>query len=352
MQKLTDTYLVLRFQSLGNVAMMAPILASVAMQQPDAKFVVLARKRLADMFVGLPNVIFHSADKENHPDRSKSVLHIFRELSDTHGITQVIDLQNNNRSRRLDFLFFITGRRITRLHSARMAQRRLCKHGYAESQPLPTEFSRYADTFFRAGLRSDNAFCSIPVNTEAADAVTARFGEHKGTWLGIAPFAKSRTNMLPYRISKEVIARFSKRPDTRLFLFGAGNVECEMLRQWAGVFQNVESVAGQLSLAEELELMRRLDLMLCMDSANQHLASLVALRCLSVWCGTHPYTGFYGWKQRPEDNIQQPLSCRPCTMHGKNRCSYRNFLCRNFTSAEITERVESALGGLKGLRPI
>ena len=146
--------------------------------------------------------------------------------------------------------------------------------------------------------------------------------------------------MLPYRVTKETIELLTQKPDTRVFLFGAGAVECEMLRQWASVFPRTESVAGQLKLEEELELMRKLDVMICMDSANQHLSSLVGLRAISVWCATHPLIGFAGWKQRSEDIIQRnDLRCRPCTCHGTNHCRYGNYACRQIEAETIIQQL-------------
>ena len=146
--------------------------------------------------------------------------------------------------------------------------------------------------------------------------------------------------MLPYRVTKDIIELLTTDPDTRVFLFGAGQVECEMLRQWASVFPRTESVAGQLKLKEELELMRQLDVMICMDSANQHLSSLVGLRAISVWCATHPMIGFAGWKQREEDIIQRhDLQCRPCTCHGTSHCRYGNFACREINAETIVQQI-------------
>lgn len=146
--------------------------------------------------------------------------------------------------------------------------------------------------------------------------------------------------MLPYRVTKDIIEQLTKDPETQVFLFGAGKVESEMLRQWSSVFPRTTSVAGQLKLAEELELMRHLDVMICMDSANQHLSSLVGLRAISVWCATHPIIGFAGWKQRPEDIIQRTdLRCRPCSCHGTNHCRYRNYACRQIEAETIIQRI-------------
>ena len=146
--------------------------------------------------------------------------------------------------------------------------------------------------------------------------------------------------MLPYRVTKDIIEQLTKDEQTRVFLFGAGVVECEMLRQWSSVFPRTESVAGCLKLKEELELMRMLDVMICMDSANQHLSSLVGLRAISVWCATHPIIGFAGWKQRPEDIVQRhDLRCRPCTCHGTNHCRYGNFACREIQAETIIQQI-------------
>ena len=146
--------------------------------------------------------------------------------------------------------------------------------------------------------------------------------------------------MLPYRETKDIIERLSKDKHTRIFLFGAGDIECEMLRQWASVFPRTESVAGSLRLEEELELMRMLDIMICMDSANQHLSSLVGLRAISIWCATHPMIGFAGWRQRPEDIIQRhDLRCRPCTCHGTNYCRYGNYACRQIEAETILQQI-------------
>lgn len=252
----------------------------------------------------------------------------------------VFDLHGVLATRILCGLFRLQGVPVYSIDNERAAKRMLTLRGAKKGAALPSEFQRYADTFRLAGFDTDDHFSALPVNTQAAEAVQQRFGTKTGQWIGIAPFAKSKSNMLPYRVMKEVIQALSAREDTRLFLFGAGKVECEMLRQWASVFPRTESVAGCLPLEQELELMRQLDLMLCMDSANQHLSSLVRLRAVSVWCATHPCIGFMGWKQSPADIIQHTdLSCRPCTCHGTNHCRYRNFACKQFNANDIIQRI-------------
>ena len=331
------TYLVLRFQSVGNVAMTVPVLESASRLQPDDTFVVVGKKRLHAMFHGLDNVYFHEVDLGD--GSLKRLMQLFRELK-AYNIDKVIDLQDVFRTQVLRALFRLHGVSNSVIHYGRMEKRLITKLGLRRDKVLPTEFQRYADTFRRAGLQTDEQFTALPVNHSAGDEVVERFGEKRGKWIGLAPFAKSKTNILPYPTVKSLLARLSELPDTRVFLFGAGKVECELLRQWADSHDNVVSVAGELPLSEELELMRKLDVMLCMDSANQHLASLVGLRTISIWCGTHPKMGFYGWKQKPEDCVQiAGLACRPCTMHGTNICRYGNYTCKQITENQIITKI-------------
>ena len=86
-------------------------------------------------------------------------------------------------------------------------------------------------------------------------------------------------------------------------------------------------MAGKYSLDQELALNSRLDLLICMDSANMHFASLVGTRVLSVWGATHPYAGFYGYHQDPEDCIQLDLPCRPCSVFGQKPCLRKDWAC-------------------------
>ncbi len=328
------TYLIIRLATLGNVAMTVPVVASLSKRYPNDRFIVASKKDLAAMFASMPNVEFREVD--NHLGW-KGVFAIWRAWRD--GVDAVIDLQDLPRTRLFDLLMWLSGKKVTKVRYGRFHKHLITKLGVWKQQ-LPFEFERYRDAFRRAGLETDDQFTAIPKNLAASKKVTERFGEKKGRWIGLAPFAKSRSNMLPYRVTKEVIERLTRDKKTRVFLFGAGKIECEMLRQWSTVFPNTTSVAGQLKLKEELELMRMLDVMICMDSANQHLSSLVGLRAISVWCATHPMIGFAGWKQNPDDIIQRhDLRCRPCTCHGTNHCRYGNYACRQIEAETIVKQI-------------
>lgn len=333
------TYLVLRFSSIGNVAMTVPVVATLAREHPDDMFVYVSQKKLAAMFTGVGNVHFVEADFLGRHAGFGGLKRLYKEVTDVWKVDYVLDLQCSWKT--VLFACFFRMRRKP-VYS-------LCGGGCDKSDCVDGrcgvngEIWRYADVFRHVGMhwRGDfQPYCTDPL---LASRIQVMYGDKQGKWIGIAPFAKYKSNMLPYRLTKEVIAHFASQQGVRVFLFGAGRVESEMLRQWATIFTDVTCVAGNLRLEEEFELMRHLDVMLCMDSANQHLASLVGLRAVTIWGGTHPDSGYAGWRQQESDMLQVDVACRPCSVNGTNECSRGDFACLKHDVGHVISVVENCL---------
>ena len=80
-------------------------------------------------------------------------------------------------------------------------------------------------------------------------------------------------------------------------------------------------------MRQELILMAHLDVMLSMDSANMHMASLTGTPVVSVWGATHPMAGFMGWRQNESNAIQLDMDCRPCSIFGNKPCHFGDYRC-------------------------
>ena len=90
--------------------------------------------------------------------------------------------------------------------------------------------------------------------------------------------------------------------------------------------------------------MSHLDVMVSMDSANTHLASVVDVPVVSVWGATHPYAGFMGWRQDESTVVQLSLPCRPCSIFGDKPCYRGDMACMAGISPEmVVEKVEQVL---------
>jgi ADP-heptose:LPS heptosyltransferase len=115
--------------------------------------------------------------------------------------------------------------------------------------------------------------------------------------------------------------------DYEFYLFGGGKQEQKLCEKWQEKYKNVYSLVGKYSLKQEMEFISGLDVMLSMDSAGMHMASLCNIPCVSIWGATHPYAGFVGFGQENNPQIQLELPCRPCSVYGNKPCRYKDYRC-------------------------
>ena len=115
----------------------------------------------------------------------------------------------------------------------------------------------------------------------------------------------------------------------------------EILDNMASKSHNCVNASGLLSgMRDELILMSHLDVMVSMDSANMHLASIVGTPVVSIWGATHPFAGFMGWGQPPENAVQLDLPCRPCSIYGNKPCLRGDYSClKNISPDQVVDRI-------------
>ncbi|MBB3186776.1 glycosyltransferase family 9 protein [Microbacter margulisiae] len=317
-----------RFSALGDVAISIPVVRQMAIQHPEHHFYMISMPMVVPLFREIPNLTFIAFDKKGQHKGWLGAFRLFRELQRLH-IDALVDLHDVLRTKELRLFFRITGKKVVSIHKGRHEKRLLTKNGFQHSAPLTPTIERYQMVFEKLGLQKVNldkyafSISSKPIDRE----LNALFGAKHGDWIGIAPFAQHKGKQLPLKTIEEIIAHFSEQENTTVFLFGAGKTEGSKMQEWTNQYINVISVANRFEIDEEVMLMKRLDMMLTMDSANMHLASLAAVPVLSVWGATHPYAGFYGFHQLEDTSIQLDLACRPCSVFGNKPCRFGTYEC-------------------------
>lgn len=326
------------------MASIVPLLDSLNRKYPEKEFFVLSRRFLRPLFASFERVTFVGADIRYKHSGLKGAFNLFWQLKNEKFDT-VIDLQKNWRSRFIWWLFRLSGAKTIALDEHKADSRRLIKKGAIHYRQVKTIFDKYAETFERVHLVTDNKFVALPPASDfEKNKIEQFYGKKSGTWIGFAPFSRAKGKTLPLRKTKNVIQYFDNQPNTKIFLFGTGEIENELLRDWQTVYKNVFAVHTALKLSEELALMEQLDVMISMDSANMHLAALTNTSVVSVWGETHPYAGFLGWKQPYCNCVGVSFSCRPCTERHDRHCRYGDYRClESIPSARIIEKVKNVL---------
>ncbi|MGI6223779.1 MAG: glycosyltransferase family 9 protein [Prevotella sp.] len=346
----TEHILIIRFSALGDVAMTVPVVYELARQYPELRITVLSQPFARPFFDFMaPRVGFMDADMRKEYVGVVGLNTLYRRLT-AKNFTAIADLHDVLRTKWLRTRFNIDQFRVEHINKHRKQRHRLVATKHKVFKQLPTTFENYADVFSRLGYPIElGHFKSIFPNQHGnLRLLPPEIGEKRPfqQWIGIAPYAAHAGKMYPLSLMKKVIDIIIKRhPSCRIFLFGGGAREKKGLDEIAELHEHCLNASAVLSgLEQELILMSNLDVMVSMDSANMHLASLIATPVVSIWGATHPYAGFLGWNQKIEDCVQLPLSCRPCSIYGEKACKRGDYACLNRIKPEtVADHVDKVL---------
>lgn len=314
--------------------MTIPTVYNACRANPECNFFFLTRHHPSSLFINAPeNLTVIGVDLQNYKGPS-GIWRLADSLRVRYGIDYFIDLHDVLRTKLLRLFFLLRGVGYKKINKGRKEKARLTRRKNKLLLPLKATTERYDDTFRQAGFKLDDSFTSLFAGSptgkgnpeEFAEATPPKKeGEH---WLAIAPFAKHRGKIYPMDLLEKVVEHFNSKPGEKIFIFGFGKNEEDAIEAIARRYPSVVNMAKvKIGLPGELALLSHCNVMLSMDSFNMHLASLVGLRTVSVWGATHPYTGFLGRGQRPEDTIQLDMICRPCSVFGDKPCFRGDYHC-------------------------
>lgn len=336
--------LVMRFSAMGDAAMTVPVLHALATQHPDLRITMLTRTRFVPLFEWLPaNVQVEGIDFTQY----EGILGLSRLYSQLKkgNFDAVADLHDVLRSKFLRTRFAMGGTRVAVIDKGRKEKKELIGHGQTHAALKPMR-ERYAEVFRQLKLDIDLTQPVRPnLRSESFTAIRNVAG-HKGEterWVGVAPFAAHPQKIYPLHRMQQVVNQLADA-GCKVFLFGAGDKEATTLTCWERDYKkaaqsgSVVIVCGKLhGLKNEMLLMSRLDLMISMDSANMHIASIFGIPVLSIWGATHPKAGFSGYQQKPESEIGLDLPCRPCSIYGKTPCHFGDLRCMDIAADTVAQ---------------
>lgn len=318
--------LVIRFSAMGDVAMTVPVIKTLLNQHPDVHVTFVSRPGFAAFFEGIPRLTYLSVDVDRDYKGFTGIFKLFGHLAKRQRYYAVADLHDNLRTKLLRRFFSVTGLPYARTDKGRKDKKLLTRFPGKVLRPLKPTTERYADVFRKLGYTVvlDHKLNKQPL--ALSDEIVAVTGEKTRKWIGIAPFAKHKGKIYPMERMWEVVKWLDARNVT-IFLFGGSLLEQEICSQWESEFENVVSVVNKLTMHQELALVSQLEVMLSMDSAGMHLASLTGTPTVSVWGATHYYAGFLGYGQSENNIVADNIECRPCSVYGNKPCFRGDYAC-------------------------
>jgi len=322
--------LVIQTAFIGDVVLATGLLEKLHIQWPDASLDILVRKGNESLFQAHPFIheVLVWDKKRNKYAHLFSILKKIR----SSGYDTVINVQR----------FAATGL-LTALSKARQTI------GF-DKNPFSFLFS---DVVLHEVSEEDNTIHEIERNHQ----LISSFTDEKAAKPKLYPAAAdeifvSQWKQNPYICIAPASVWFTKQfpadqwtrlidalpIDTSIYLIGApgDQVLCENIRTGSKHI-SVINLAGQLNFLQSAALMKDAVMNYVNDSAPMHFASAVNAPVTAVYCSTIPAFGF-----GPLSNIShivevaEPLSCRPCGLHGKNKCPLGHFNCaRLITNGQL-----------------
>lgn len=332
--------LVIRLSAMGDVAMVVPVLRALTAQHPTVHITVLTKPLFKPFFRGLANVNVVVADVKGKHKGVFGLYKLGRLLSNSNTFYGIADLHNVLRSKVLKR--FIKCKRVVSIDKGRKEKMQLTNGKIFK--PLTPTHQRYADVFSSLGYTVDLSCPTFSKPSILKKKLKHIIGPPQAGYVGIAPFAAHEGKVYPISLMKEVVLALSQ--NFKILLFGGGQAEINVLNKWAKLHENIKTIAGTISLDEELDIISNLDVMLSMDSGNAHVAAMLGIKVVTIWGVTHPFAGFAPFNQPQEyalvsNRKEYPLI--PTSIYGnKYPESYKN-VAKSIAPKRIVAKINTIL---------
>ncbi|MDI1317594.1 glycosyltransferase family 9 protein [Flavobacterium sp.] len=327
---------------MGDVAMTVPVIRAFVEQFPDVKITVVSRPFFKPFFDGIPNVDFFAIDVKERHKGFAGLLKLYADLKQLN-IDAVADLHNVLRSQIIRTLFALSGKKIAATDKGRADKKALTRPKNKIFKPVKTMVQRHLDTFKKLGFEIDLSNSKFPKKVILAKDILAITGEKENNkWIGIAPFAQYESKVYPLDLMQQVIDQLALAKNNKIFLFGGGNKEIEMLNSSAHGKENVINVAGKLKLPQELDLISNLNVMLSMDSGNAHIAAMLGIKVITLWGATHPFAGFSPFNQPLENCLlsdREKFPMLPTSVYGNKKVAGYEDAMRSISVESVVEKL-------------
>lgn len=329
--------LVLRYSSLGDVALTNPVLDGLLAAFPRALIYFATKARFA------PVVQHHPALTRIVPLEGPGLPAFWSHLQELKALkpTLVLDLHDSLRTHIAQL--FLKDAKIL-VYDKEAVRRRLLVKKWRQ-EPALHAVQKYLRVLEPLGIRP-HAKIHFEIHVSKKDQSFLReFMERKRVSpsqmvVGLGPGAKWLTKRwFPERYA-ELASRLVEDYRCLLLWFGSPD-EAPLIRAIQAKMRGTTlergmNLAEDHSLEQSLALLGRCDLFIGNDSGLTHLASGRGCRVVVLYGSTTPSLGFEPWGPHSVVEVAN-LACRPCHVHGRNACPLGHFKCMKDLTVDLAE---------------
>ncbi len=328
-----NTAVVFRLSAMGDVTLLSGVLAYWH-EQFQTKFILITRKEFAPLFENHPAIAgIEPLSKENLA--YKDYNQICKKLADKYADFPLLDLHASTRSRLLARIWKTSVYRYNKMPVLRRiflwTKGKIGKSALLEKNVCQRYASLLCEENIARSLLKPQIFLTPEEKNTAQTALAELFPENSKKILAIHPFATHSAKTLPMPRWQEIAEKLSS--DCQILFVGLGDLPENMPGK---------SLVNKTSLRELCAILSQCSLLLTGDSGPMHLANAVDIPLLALFGPTTREWGFF-----PEGEhvhiLQKDMPCRPCSLHGKQKCTQEISCLEKISTEEIIQQVKTLL---------
>lgn len=344
--------LAIRMETMGDLLLVAPALRALKANLPHAELALIippalqdAARRMLDVERVFTYEFFSGprlGDGRIFPPDLAGYLRVIRQLR-SQRFDLAIDFRGDVRT--IFWFGFLSGARHRLAYEDISAGRFLLTHPVQYGKAAKHEIEANLDLIRALGLDVDakgKPFFPVAAREEQrVRRLLVHAGVEPGDRLvGIHCFARWWGRRWPLERFSEVVDRLAHQPGVKVLLLGAADDLADAGRLVGITRSRPINFVGMTTIAELAALLRRLDLLLCLDSGPLHLAAAIGTPTVSLFGPDIPAL----WAPQGEEHtvIYKELPCSPCR---QRKCVRQTNEC--MTSIGVEEVLQAAAGQLE-----
>lgn len=329
----SNTAVVFRLSAMGDVALLSGVLAYWH-EHYNTKFILITRAEFAPLFENHPALI--SVEKLSKEQLAfKEYSRLCTQLAEKYADFPLLDLHASTRSRLLARAWKTKVYRYNKMPVLRRlflwTKGKIGKSALLKKNVCQRYASLLCDEPVNPLLLKPRIFLANEEKNTAKNLLNELFPDKTKKIIAVHPFATHDAKTLPLHRWQEICEALGK--EYHILLVGKGDLPQPIVGQ---------SVINKTDLRELCALLSACSLLLTGDSGPMHLANAVDTPLLALFGPTTREWGFFPVGENVHI-LQKDMPCRPCSLHGKQKCTQKISCLEKIGTEEILEEVRTIL---------
>lgn len=320
--------------------MTVPIVGLLRSKYPEMKITIVTTEFFSVLYNQISNIHFLFF-KQKH----KTFIGLYSLYKEINRLNPdyIVDLHNVLRTKLLRGILLLSTNSVKAhlvLDKGRKEKKELING--STFKRLKSTHQRYADVFYGLNIKLDLEKFKFYKKIDISNKKHKFNPDNK--LIGIAPFARHICKEYSMKNILELID--SLNHSCEILIFGASGNEEKKIKKICKERKNTYNVSSNYSLDEQMAVISNLELLISMDSANGHIASIFGINVITIWGATHPFTGYSPFMQPDINSITPDIKAfpkLPVTIYGSNCPENYSEAINSIKTKTILERVSDII---------